>query len=67
LESSTDCRSEEGITTGLVDSLITICRILAKRDLSPLPVQEALVDYFHEEDVDAILNASYIAAKSVMT
>lgn len=34
MDTSTDCRSEEGITVGLCDSLIAIARVLAKRDLT---------------------------------
>ncbi len=44
------CRSEEGITVGLVDALIGIMRVLAARDLSPQPVQEALADLLDDPD-----------------
>lgn len=37
-----DCRCENGITIGLVDSLITICRLLKVRDLSDSNVNQAL-------------------------
>lgn len=47
----TDCRSEEGITVGLVDALITLLRILRHRDLSPEAVQEALADLAADEDL----------------
>lgn len=51
---TTDCRSEEGITVGLVDALITILRVLVKRDLSPPAVQEALKDLADDEDARTI-------------
>lgn len=47
----TDCRSEEGITVGLIDALISICRILAKRDLTTPQAGEALLDLRQDEDV----------------
>lgn len=54
-ETSTDCRSETGITVGLVDSLISICRVLAARDLSAHEVQEALKDLRNDGDVVDII------------
>ena len=53
----TDCRSEEGVTTGLVDALISICRILSKRDLSPPAVVEALKDLRSDEDVHHVFQS----------
>ena len=53
-ETHTDCRSEEGITVGLVDAIISICRILAQRDLSLPAVKEALIDLATDEDVTAV-------------
>ena len=54
-ESTTDCRSEEGITVGLIDSLISISRILAKRDLNSPAVLEALKDLQSDSDVKIII------------
>lgn len=51
------CRSEEGITVGLVDALISIMRILATRDLSPFDVQEALADFLEDPDFQTVQNA----------
>jgi hypothetical protein len=48
------CRSEEGITVGLVDAVISIMRILAVRDLSPHNVQEALADLLEDPDFDTV-------------
>lgn len=59
---TTDCRDENGITVGLVDSLISIARVLAKRNLNQLPIQEALKDLAHDEDVALILNEANRAA-----
>ncbi len=52
----TDCREEIGITVGLIDSLITQCRILRKRDMSSKEVQEALRDLLDDEDLKHILS-----------
>ena len=51
----TDCRSEEGITAGLIDSLISICRVLSKRDLHSFSVQQALADFISDEDVNTVI------------
>lgn len=47
---STDCRTEDGITVGLIDSIITISRILSQRDLSSHNVKEALKDLKSDKD-----------------
>ena len=51
----TDCRSDEGITVGLINSIMFISRVLAKKDLSLVNVKEALVDLYQDEDFQAIL------------
>lgn len=50
-----DCRSEVGITVGLVDSLISIARVLARRDLTDHDVLEAIKDLRSDEDVAYLL------------
>jgi hypothetical protein len=52
---NTDCRTEEGITIGLIDSIIIISRILAKRKLNTPQIQEALKDLGSDEDLESIL------------
>lgn len=54
----TDCRDEIGITVGLLDTLITVCRILKHRDLSSAEVLEALKDLRQDEDVSMIFAVS---------
>jgi hypothetical protein len=54
-ETHTDCRSEEGITVGLIDSLIVTARVLAKRDLLSPAIIEALRDLASDEDVERIM------------
>lgn len=49
-KTTTHCRTEEGVTVGLIDALITICRILRHRDLSGIATQEALKDLSQDED-----------------
>lgn len=56
-EAEQSCRSEEGITVGLVDALIGIMRVLAPRDLSPHNVHEALMDLFEDSDFSTVQNA----------
>lgn len=50
-----NCRTEDGITIGLIDSLIFISRILAKRDLRSPEVLEALKDLQSDEDIKYLL------------
>lgn len=52
---TTDCRSDVGVTVGLIDSLISIGRILARRDFTDPAVAEALADLRDDEDMRAIL------------
>lgn len=51
-----DCRSEAGVTIGLIDSMITSARVIAGRDLSDPDVIEALKDIQSDGDVLAIVN-----------
>lgn len=50
----TDCRSEEGVTVGLIDALIAICRPLATRDLATPAACAALEDLRSDSDALAI-------------
>lgn len=60
---TTDCKTKNGITVGLIDSLITTCRVLApilrKIDNSPKwfspEIKEALIDLYEDQDVLFIL------------
>ena len=52
-----NCRSEEGVTVGLVDAVISILRVLAPRDLSTTHVQEALADLTEDPDLRTVLAA----------
>ena len=56
-EVHSDCRTEEGITIGLIDSLIFICRELARKDLSSEMVQSTLRDFRNDADVKKLFNA----------
>jgi hypothetical protein len=55
---TTDCRDEDGITVGLIDALLSIFRILVKRDLKHPAVIEALKDLSDDEDLQEILKKS---------
>jgi enoyl-CoA hydratase/carnithine racemase len=60
IETHTDCRSETGITVGLIDAIITMVRLLAQRDLSAPEVQEALKDLRQDEDLAKVLRVTGI-------
>lgn len=50
----TDCRTEEGITVGLIDALISVCRVLTERDASSVAIKEALKDLYSDPDVISV-------------
>jgi hypothetical protein len=52
---STDCRTDIGVTVGLIDGIIAMCRILANSDLASYEVQEALKDLRSDEDIELVL------------
>ena len=52
----TDCRSPDGVTVGLIDSIIFTCRILMERDWSNPEVQEALTDLRQDSDVSQVMD-----------
>ena len=51
------CRSDEGVTVGLIDGIISIARVLARRDLTPPIVVEALADLREDEDLAVLRRA----------
>ena len=51
----TDCRTDDGITVGLIDAIISIARVLRYRDMSSVSVKEALADLRQDEDIAKIL------------
>ena len=51
----TDCRSEVGITVGVIDAIITLCRLLSGRDTSGDEVAQALQDLRHDGDFAGLL------------
>jgi hypothetical protein len=53
-----DCRSEVGITIGLIDGIISAARILARRDLTDPNIVEALKDIRADEDVHRIVGSA---------
>ena len=54
-----DCRSETGITIGLIDSIISISRILVNRDIRDPDIIEALKDLQNDEDLKSLLKHRY--------
>lgn len=56
---TTDCRNEDGVTVGLVDSIIFISRVLATRDLESYDaVREALLDLYYDEDFRKVITVA---------
>jgi len=55
---STDCRSNEGVTVGLVDGIIAIARVLRHRQMEGVAIEEALTDLRSDEDVAWLFNSS---------
>lgn len=56
MEEVIDCRSEVGITLGLIDSILAISRILCTRDLlASVSITDALVDMATDADLDYLL------------
>ena len=56
-QTHTECRSETGITVGLIDAFISILRVLSPRDLTDQEVKEALKDLKEDPDFKTLLNA----------
>lgn len=50
-----DCRSENGVTIGLIDSIISVARILRHRDFNAPQINEALLDLRSDEDIQFLL------------
>lgn len=55
---STDCRSNEGVTVGLIDGIIAIARVLRHRQMEGVAISEALKDLRSDEDVAWLFNMS---------
>jgi hypothetical protein len=53
-----DCRSDEGVTIGLIDAMISIARIAARRELTSAAVYEAIKDLRSDEDIAYLLSAT---------
>lgn len=54
-ESFTECKSEEGVTVGLIDSILTCAHVLASRDLSGKAIKDALQDLHEDKDLAALI------------
>lgn len=54
-EISVDCRSEEGITIGLLDTIMMCCAVLQGRDLTHTQVVEALKDLRSDDALRALM------------
>lgn len=52
---TTDCRTEDGNTVDLIDSIIAISRVVSKRNLKSFEVKEALKKLQNDEDLRKLL------------
>lgn len=53
----TDCRSDEGVTVGLIDTIINSARLLKGRAVTPA-VMSAVEDLLQDEDLRSLLATS---------
>jgi hypothetical protein len=61
-ETSTDCRSPDGVTVGLIDAIISISRVLKGHDLSTPAAREALLDLMEDDDFFRICTSAPISS-----
>lgn len=54
-ECNTDCRSDIGITVGLIDGIIAMARVLKSRGQLSEEVQQALADLRADEDIAVLM------------
>jgi len=60
-----ECKTETGITVGLLDAIITLANALEERDWSPIEVQEALKDIRANDNLHKIMDiGDLISAKN---
>lgn len=59
-EITTDCRSEEGVTVGLIDAVVSVCRVLSGRPLryASEAVKQALLDLRSDPDVAIVMGVN---------
>ena len=63
IDTHTDCKSEEGITVGLIDAVITISRIIKLRTIDTPAIDNALIDLSTDEDFNYLINIANGKAK----
>ncbi len=54
--SKSDCRQDDGITVGLIDTIINSARLLKNRRMSDESIKEALKDLQSDENVSWLLS-----------
>jgi hypothetical protein len=55
--SVTECRSEQGVTVGLIDTILNSARLLAGRNLNSNAVRQALSDLSSDGDLRSLLQS----------
>lgn len=63
MKTKTDCRTEVGITVGIIDSIINGFRLLRNRTTVEVPVQQALLDLHSDEDVRHVIDGDVFTGK----
>lgn len=58
----TECKSETGITIGLMDGLLAIAQVLVKRDWSSPEIQEVLQDLRQDDNLKKIMDIGELAS-----
>lgn len=49
MEITTDCKSPDGITVGIIDAIITLCHLLQSRSIDSQEAKEALRDLLTDD------------------
>lgn len=59
----TDCRTENGKTVGIIDTIINCAHILIERKLDNKEVQEALTDLYRDPELLKIMNGDIFVGR----
>jgi hypothetical protein len=63
MKTKTDCRTDEGITVSIIDTIINSFRLLKDRKLTTVPVQQAMLDLYSDEDVRQVIDGDVFTGK----
>jgi len=60
---ATDCRTMDGIETGLIDGIIAMARIIRLSHVETLATREALTDLQQDEDMQWLMSNKSVQTK----